>query len=181
MARLIITPPDGKNFDRELKGTVVIGRSADCDVSLPGDVKASRSHCKVEQRGSEFVLSDMGSANGTRVNDEKIGQQVIQLRDGDVIGVGTSRLEFRLKSDEPAEPEAPQAGSEAAPSGGGFMGKLKNLFAGNKGAAGGADGAVFGDKTINCSCGAVLGTAGKSPGQKVGCPRCKKIYVIPGK
>ena len=41
--------------------------------------------------------------------------------------------------------------------------------------------ATFGEKTITCSCGAVLSTASKSPGQKVGCPRCKKIYVIPGK
>ncbi len=184
MARLIVTSPEGRQTERELKGTVVVGRSKDCDLPLAGDVKASRNHCKIEQRGSEFVLSDMGSANGTRVNGEKIGQRIVPLEEGDVIVVGGSKLEFHGAGASGAEPSGPGA------SGGGILDKVKGALGGvfskgkgggGGGVGGGADGAVFGDKTITCSCGAVLSTAAKSPGQKVGCPRCRKIYAVPGK
>jgi len=60
-----------------------------------------------------------------------------------------------------------------------MTGALGSLFGKGKGDAGG--GPVFGEKTITCPCGAVLNTGDKSPGAKVGCPRCKKIYVVPGK
>ena len=183
MAKLIIIGKDGKRSERELTGTVVIGRSADSDVPLIGDAKASRNHCKIEKRDREFVLSDLGSANGTRLNGEKIGQQVLQLRHGDAISVGSTRIEFLEPSGGPAEPAGGGAGGsgggEAA--GGGLLGKVKTaigkVFSKDKGGeAPAADG-----KTITCSCGAVLSTASKAPGQKVGCPRCKKIYDIPGK
>jgi pSer/pThr/pTyr-binding forkhead associated (FHA) protein len=177
MAKLIIIGQDGKRSERELTGTVVIGRSADSDVPLTGDAKASRNHCKIEKRDKEFVLSDLGSANGTRLNGEKIGQQVLQLRSGDTIGVGSTRIEFQEAAGAAAEP----AGGGGGPGGGGgLFGKVKQaigkIFSKSKG-----DAAASGDKTITCSCGAVLSTASKAPGQKVGCPRCKKIYDTPGK
>ena len=179
MARLIITAPDGSKTERELSGTVVVGRAADCDLPLPKDLKASRNHCKIEARRGEFFLSDLGSANNTRLNDEKIGQQVVRLEDGDVIRVGGTRLNF-------------QSGGAAAAAGGGagvgeLLGKVKGaldkVFAKGKGSAKGdaKEGPAAGGKTITCTCGAVLSIAAKSPGQKVGCPRCKKIYQVPGK
>jgi hypothetical protein len=184
MAKLIITAADGSKTERQLSGTVVIGRATDCDIPLPKDPKASRNHCRIEARGGEFFLSDLGSANNTRLNDEKIGQQVVRLEDGDVIRVGGTRINFQ------------GAGAAAAASGGGagagvgeLLGKVKGaldkVFAKGKGKGGAKDGAkdgaAAGGKTITCTCGAVLSIAAKSPGQKVGCPRCKKIYQVPGK
>jgi len=181
MAKLIIIGQDGKRSERELTGTVVIGRSTDSDVPLAGDAKASRNHCKIEKRDKEFVLSDLGSANGTRLNGEKIGQQVLQLRNGDTIGVGSTRIEFQEAAGAAAEPDG---GAGGPGGGGGLFGKVKNaigkVFSKGKGGDA-AEGAASGDKTITCSCGAVLSTASKAPGQKVGCPRCKKIYDTPGK
>jgi len=41
MARLIITTSDGKRAERDLSGTLVVGRSKDCDLPLPEDAKAA--------------------------------------------------------------------------------------------------------------------------------------------
>ncbi|HOX07901.1 MAG TPA: FHA domain-containing protein [Planctomycetota bacterium] len=188
MAKLIVTSPEGRKSERELEGTLIVGRAQDCSLRLASDTKASRNHCKIEKRGSEYALSDMGSANGTRLNGEKIGQRIEVLKDGDVVVVGGTKLEFVDGSGGAAAPAAP--GAAAASPGGGLLGKVKGalggLFSrgggsGGEGGGEGAGGAVFGDKTITCPCGAVLSTAAKSPGQKVGCPRCKKIYAVPGK
>jgi pSer/pThr/pTyr-binding forkhead associated (FHA) protein len=186
MARLIVTSPEGKQKERQIFNTVVIGRAKDCDVPLVGDVKASRNHCKIEQRGKEFALSDMGSANGTRLNGEKIGQQIMPLKDGDIVVVGGSKIEFHDGGDAQAAPAPAEAGGGSA-GGPGLLDKVKGaigrVFAkGKDGAEGGGGGVVVvGDKTITCACGAVLSTASKSPGQKVGCPRCKKVYAVQGK
>jgi hypothetical protein len=186
MAKLIITTPEGRKSERAIEGTLVIGRAQDCNLRLASDSKASRNHCKVELRGSEVALSDMGSANGTRLNGEKIGQRVVVLKDGDIIVVGGTKIEFVEGAGASAQPAA--AAAPAGGSGGGLLDKVKGALgsifskgSGGGGGAGDAGGAVFGDKTITCACGAVLSTATKSPGQKVGCPRCKKIYTVPGK
>ncbi len=43
--------------------------------------------------GGEYVLTDLGSTNGTIVNDEPVGEHV--LADGDRITIGNTVLEFR--------------------------------------------------------------------------------------
>jgi len=182
VAKLIITAADGGSSERELSGKAfTVGRSADCDLPLKGDAKVSRSHCKIEPRGDEYFLSDLGSANGTRLNGEKIGQQVLRLEDGDRIGVGGTKIEFWLA--EPAPDGGAGAGAATAAAGGGLagrLGKVKGLIS-RGGPRAGAAGATFGAKTITCSCGAVINTADRAPGHKVGCPRCKKIYKVPRK
>lgn len=170
MAKLTVTTKDGQQTVHDASGTIYIGRSAECQIRLSGDPKVSRQHCKVEQRGKDFMLTDLNSANGTRWNGQSIGQQKVALNSGDVIGVGASELRF-------------QAGG-AADGANRFIDRISGFFDRlfkRGGAPQGGGEAVFGEKTVTCSCGAVLSTAGKSPGQKVGCPRCKKIYVIPGK
>ena len=70
---------------------VVIGRLAECDVVL-ADPNVSRRHAEVRRDGSGFVVVDLGSLNGTRVNGAKITER--QLRDGDEITVGSTSLRF---------------------------------------------------------------------------------------
>ena len=63
-----------------------MGRHPDNDLSLRDDL-ASRFHCSIElDESGRWVLADLGSRNGTRLNGERVGTQ--SLRDGDVITVG---------------------------------------------------------------------------------------------
>jgi pSer/pThr/pTyr-binding forkhead associated (FHA) protein len=71
---------------------VTLGRSRDNDVYL-SDRLASRWHARIDVQQGAFVISDLGSANGTFVNGQRIQRQV--LRNGDEIRIGDSRLYFR--------------------------------------------------------------------------------------
>ena len=71
---------------------VRIGRLPECEVSLP-DPNVSRFHAEIRPSGTGFLINDLGSTNGTRVNGIPIsGPQ--QLREGDEIVIGTARLRF---------------------------------------------------------------------------------------
>jgi pSer/pThr/pTyr-binding forkhead associated (FHA) protein len=80
-------------------GTMVIGRatahSEELDIALQ-DRAISRPHARIEGTEHGFALADMGSANGTLLNGEEIGEPTL-LRDGDVIVMGETTLIFRVK------------------------------------------------------------------------------------
>ena len=71
---------------------VTIGRLPECDVVV-NDPGASRQHARIRRTDDGFVLVDLGSTNGTLVNDEPIQEQV--LENGDRITIGETVLEFR--------------------------------------------------------------------------------------
>jgi len=66
-----------------------LGRDANCSVVLD-DEEVSGQHAVIERNGDNVGLRDLGSANGTRVNDEAIEKK--NLKHGDVIQVGQTRL-----------------------------------------------------------------------------------------
>ena len=69
------------------KAIVLIGRQADCDVSLTHSRKISRRHCCVAQVNNKFVVRDLGSTNGVFLNGSRIEKEcVIQFGDNLVIG-----------------------------------------------------------------------------------------------
>jgi len=67
-----------------------IGRSHDNDIVLP-EAEVSRHHARIEYRNGVFEIVDLGSTNGTTVNGMPVARA--RLKDGDVIGLGTTRLE----------------------------------------------------------------------------------------
>jgi hypothetical protein len=72
-----------------------LGRSRQCDIVL-GDPNISRQHAEVRPRGGSWVLSDLGSTNGSRLNGRNItGPEVI--RPGDEIELGATVLRFELE------------------------------------------------------------------------------------
>ena len=81
---------DGSRFDIGDK-PVTIGRAPDCDVVL-SDPTVSKHHVEVRSRGSDLVLIDLGSTNGTRVNNVGVRDKV--LADGDEIRVGATVVRF---------------------------------------------------------------------------------------
>ena len=106
MAYLIVSYKDRELFRRELAGPVIIGRSPECQVSVR-DVLLSRRHCQIEPAGSEWVISDLNSKNGTRVGGEKITHRI--LSDRDLIRMGKTSIRFLKGTFEPAaaEPSTP--------------------------------------------------------------------------
>jgi Protein of unknown function (DUF3662)/FHA domain len=71
--------------------TLTIGRLPSCDIPVP-DPNVSRKHAEIRPSGAGYVVVDLGSTNGTRVNGATINER--KLTDGDVIAVGTTRLRF---------------------------------------------------------------------------------------
>jgi two-component system, cell cycle response regulator len=69
----------------------VLGRSSKCDVQIDQE-SVSRNHCRITFNGKTYTMRDLGSTNGTYVNDELIDE--INLRDGDQIKVGRTILKF---------------------------------------------------------------------------------------
>ncbi len=89
---LLIT--DGRRMVVGPEG-VTVGRSRRCDVMLD-DPNVSRTHAEIRPRGGSWVLTDLGSTNGSRLNGRKLdGSEV--LKSGDEIELGTSRLTFELE------------------------------------------------------------------------------------
>ena len=71
--------------------TVTIGRLQDCNIQLH-DPNVSRHHAEVRPSGDGYVLADLGSTNGSRVNGMRVGQHV--LADGDEILIGNTKMRF---------------------------------------------------------------------------------------
>ena len=70
---------------------VSMGRLPECDIVL-SDPNVSRRHAEVRRRGNDFIVVDLGSTNGTRVNGAGVRER--QLVDGDEIMLGSTRIRF---------------------------------------------------------------------------------------
>jgi FHA domain-containing protein len=76
------------------KDRVVIGRLPESDVTV-ADPGVSRRHAEIRRQNGDFLLVDMGSTNGTMVNQSRVGERV--LEEGDRITIGRTVLEFRRR------------------------------------------------------------------------------------
>jgi len=106
---------------------VVIGRGKEAEIEIvTGDI--SRRHALIERRGRDHVLVDLGSRNGTAVNDVRVQEHV--LRTGDRIQLGTATtLQFAVH-DELADPSMRLAHLERlAVATGGFVQDFENRLA----------------------------------------------------
>lgn len=85
-----------------------IGRKSNCDVQLD-DPAVSSNHARLVRQKNEyleghddFFIEDMGSTNGTLVNDKEVSRQL--LKHGDEIQIGNHHFRFDNEADE-ADPE----------------------------------------------------------------------------
>ncbi|MCX6910770.1 MAG: FHA domain-containing protein [Verrucomicrobia bacterium] len=109
-----------REFELSPAGEMILGRHAGNRIVLE-DSQISGKHCQFEFADGAWHVSDLGSRNGTRVNDAAVrGRR--QLSDGDVIEVGTIKLRFTQGSKAPptamsVEPDedAPRAAKPVAP------------------------------------------------------------------
>jgi uncharacterized RDD family membrane protein YckC len=93
LAKLILNPTSSSRREIPLARTLLsIGRDPSNDLVLP-DALVSRRHAVVECRGTQYVIRDCNSSNGSLVNGDRVGEH--PLKDGDLLAIGTARLLFR--------------------------------------------------------------------------------------
>jgi hypothetical protein len=78
-------------------GGATLGRSRDADIVLD-DANVSRKHAEVRPSGGSWIVRDLGSTNGVKVNGRRLDPNRPQsIKPGDVIELGTSRAIFELE------------------------------------------------------------------------------------
>lgn len=97
------------------KAIVLIGRQADCDVSLTHSRKVSRKHCCIAQVNNSYVVRDLGSTNGVFVNGTRVRKET-GLALGDELAIGDVR--FRLQPEAaPAKLDESRSNATSRPGG----------------------------------------------------------------
>lgn len=113
MAKLLIIGPDGQQ-ERELFAFNTLGRHPNNSVQLLDRI-VSKEHCIIELRGARWVLRDLGSLNGTFVNEQRVAGEW-GLGHGDQIAMGNTRVMFldgvspppdALRGAAPLDPSGP--------------------------------------------------------------------------
>ncbi len=119
MPKLQITLQDGTEFAAELtEALVTVGRVPENSIELQ-DVSVSSRHAQLAASGADFILTDTGSTNGTRLNGRNlIAGEACPLQDGDTIRFGS--VEAIYASENPSQaksmPDAREAVAVAAES-----------------------------------------------------------------
>jgi hypothetical protein len=92
--RLVLLEPSeqyGQMF--ELGDELTVGRANGCGVPLPDDTFVSTLHARVFRRDGSFYVEDLGSTNGTFINDRQV-TGTVPLQRGDRLQIGKTVLEL---------------------------------------------------------------------------------------
>ncbi len=98
------------------RDTTTLGRSGEVDIAIRGDRGVSKLHARIETEASGYVIADLGSRNGTYVNDHPVGGEPAPLLPGDHIRIGQTILAFEAGEPAGAESAAGTGDSGAQPS-----------------------------------------------------------------
>jgi predicted nucleic acid-binding Zn-ribbon protein len=91
-AKLLYRDGSGRDASVDVPGDgVFLGRGADCAVRTD-DAMVSRKNCKISFAGGRWCVEDLGSSNGTFVNEVRIQKQA--LNHADVVRCGTLQVRF---------------------------------------------------------------------------------------
>ena len=91
---VVVHEPDGaKPRTFKLATSMIVGRAPECDVKLD-DTYASQQHARLFGRQGGWYVEDLGSTNGTFVNDQRLAAPAL-VQPGDKIRVGTTMLELK--------------------------------------------------------------------------------------
>jgi predicted component of type VI protein secretion system len=104
-----------------LKSPLVVGRRESSDIVLRFP-NVSGTHCELAVVDGYWVVKDLGSSNGTKVNGVRVGEQ--RLTPGDVLGIARHKFEIAY---EPARLGASSPPPETPGKGGVFTRSLLDL------------------------------------------------------
>jgi len=104
MAKLVVLSAGMTGRTQELKADkTTVGRVEDNTFQI-AEPSVSSHHCEVLLRGSDVVVRDLNSTNGSFINGEKVTESVI--KPGQILRLG--QVELRLETDAPAAPTKKQ-------------------------------------------------------------------------
>jgi pSer/pThr/pTyr-binding forkhead associated (FHA) protein len=91
---MTVHAPDAKRPRTfKLSGSLDVGRAEACQVRLE-DTYVSQHHARLSARDGAVFVEDLGSTNGTYLNDRRV-QAAVEVRPGDVVRVGKTVLELK--------------------------------------------------------------------------------------
>ena len=91
---VVVHEPDGaKPRTFKLAASMLVGRAPECDIKVD-DTYASQQHARLFGRQGGWYVEDLGSTNGTFVNDQRLAAPAL-VQPGDKIRVGTTMLELK--------------------------------------------------------------------------------------
>jgi pSer/pThr/pTyr-binding forkhead associated (FHA) protein len=96
-----------------IKPVVAIGRALTNDIVLGDDPRVSRSHAELRSSDGQWLLIDLASRNGTKVNNRLIAQH--PLRDGDRVRIGSSSFVYVAGQDANATEIGTMSGTVTNP------------------------------------------------------------------
>src|SRR3954463_768899 len=110
MSDLILEIVEGSEAGRQipLDSVVDVGREPNLPLHLDEDAQVSRRHARVTAQGGQAVVEDLGSTNGTYVNDQPI-HSPRPIGPGDQIRIGLTVIELRSAQQVQQRPSAVQA------------------------------------------------------------------------
>ena len=91
---VMVHPPEGgKPRAVKVAASMTIGRAPECELKID-DTYASQQHARLFGKNGAWYVEDLGSTNGTFVNDQKLAAPAM-VQPGDSIRIGTTVLELR--------------------------------------------------------------------------------------
>jgi hypothetical protein len=151
-------PADGLTLGRHPGNTIVVA----------DDTTVSGRHLRIDLTDQGMTVQDLKSSNGTRVNGKNIGHLPYRLKPGDVIQVGKTKITVVEKDEK---------GSGIGSVISGVGKKIQEVT-----------GRIFGGKSapkqvepgfaVCPKCGAKIHVGIKVRGSRIGCPRCKEIFLL---
>ena len=84
--KLVMFRPNGKRKDFPVSGPIaVLGRGENCDLQIPLE-NVSRRHCELTLTSDQLEVRDLGSSNGTFVNNKRVNELALKAGDRLVVG-----------------------------------------------------------------------------------------------
>jgi len=115
MPKFVISLPDAGEVIRELTGPkVTVGRVDDNTIQID-DPSVSSHHAELTASGSDYLLSDLGSTNGTRLNGEEVDATPRKLSPGDRVRFGKVDAIYETGQNTAAKPLPEEAAAAPAP------------------------------------------------------------------
>lgn len=116
LPRFVLRGVSGVTFGKvfPLQATVVIGRQNECEIPIPSE-EVSRRHAELRVTPDGIMVEDLGSSNGTYVNDKRITRQLMKA--GDELRLDTIRFLLLAPGQEMNQVAAPRPEAPAASAG----------------------------------------------------------------